>query len=353
MKTAFRIAIAAVMLAGIAVATIPAARDEVHWLWASGRDQSSNYASYLKSWPNGRHATAARGLYDEHAWADAQVANTYRAHQVYLDTHPQGRFVQEAKAQQTELLLDDTPFLAAQDKGTEEAFIAFLEDFPGHKRQAEAQSALKDLEGRDIVDLVAEKKIEVQSQGDGIERVSIKARRLVPYPVVLRIPVGTFFVSSSQSAQNMITTSESKFTLRSDGWEYLSPSVACANRPRDIPGSGDSFTVQRSPNQAELNALMPFIEKAKAGFAVRQAAVWIVTDNADYYDLGTLVSTSANTLIVFGGKREINEYETVRALEICDQAGIDITKRAIWRDKQKLVEGLKDERLKKWLEDKQ
>lgn len=248
-----------------------------------------------------------------------------RAIREFLDRYPSGHFVSKAKSRQAALLADDVPFLAAQQKGTEEAFSQFLSDFPGHKRESEARSALKDLEGRDIVDLVNEKKIEVQSQGDGIETVSVKARRLVPYPVVLRIPVGTFFVSSSESAQNMVMTAESKYTLRSDGWESLSPSVACANRPRDIPGSSDSFTVQRSPNQAELKVLMPLVEKAGVGFAVRQAAVWIVTDNADYDDLGTLVSTPAYAPVAFGGTREINEYEAVRAMQICNEAGIDIT----------------------------
>ena len=51
---------------------------------------------------------------------------------------------------------------------------------------------------------------------------------------------------------------------------------------------------------------MPSLEKAGVNFGARQPAVWTFTDNADYSDLGTLVSSPAET-------RLINEYEAVRA----------------------------------------
>jgi 2-methylisocitrate lyase-like PEP mutase family enzyme len=76
--------------------------------------------------------------------------------------------------------------------------------------------------------------------------------------------------------------------------------------------------------------------------------VWIVTDNADYSDLGILVDSQSG----FGGSRVINEQETARAMKICDEAGIDITRKAIWRDRQKVISGLKDAELRKWLEQK-
>jgi hypothetical protein len=76
----------------------------------------------------------------------------------------------------------------------------FLVDFPRHDREAEAQIELRDItEGRDIIDLLAENKIEIETQGSGLERVTVHVRKLVPYPLVLRIPVGTYFVS-----QNMV-----------------------------------------------------------------------------------------------------------------------------------------------------
>ena len=81
-------------------------------------------------------------------------------------------------------------------------------------------------------------------------------------------------------------------------------------------------------------------------FTVRQAAVWIVTDNASYSDLATLVMSSDGS----GGTRVINEYEAARAMQLCDQANIDITRKAIWKDKLTILHGLHDASLKGWLQ---
>ena len=93
---------------------------------------------------------------------------------------------------------------------------------------------------------------------------------------------------------------------------------------------------------------MPILEKENAPYAVCQAAVWIVTDNADYGRLGTLVSRRGDG---FQGKRLINAYETVYAMKICDKAGINIKLKSIWSDRSSIYMSLKDVDLKKWLEE--
>ncbi len=258
---------------------------------------------------------------------------------------------QETESTQVDPLHDDAPFLAAQEQGTKEAWTTFLSEFPGHQREADARAALQDLEGRNIVDLLSEKKIEIETSGSGIQNIRLKVRRLVPHPITVTIPVGTYFVSQSPSSQNMVTTAEKKLTLRNDDWLSTSPPAACANRSRDIPGDDDSFTVRRSAHQEELARLMPVLEKARASYAVRQAAVWIVTDNADYGDLGILISRPA--FQPFGGTRQIREPETAQAMRICEEAGMDITGKAIWGDREKILAGLEEGDLKTWLEQKQ
>ena len=374
---------------GLALAIIPTTRDEIHWHWASHENETTSYQSYVKAWPEGRHAVEARTLYDEHGWVEAETANTVqgferyvqlhgegkhvaeakdnieslhwqeattantiRIYRSYVATNPHGRFVQQAKTKAFALRTDPAPYEAALRTATEDSLKKFIADFPGHKNEQQAQQAIKDItEGRDIVDLLNEKKIEIETQGSGIKSVQVRLRRLVPYPITVRVPVGSYFVSARQSAQNMVTTAEKKVRLTTDDWRSVSASAACANRPRDIPGSKDSFTVQRSPHQAELARLMPILDKARVPYAVRQAAVWIVTDNASYSGLGILVSRSQFQM--FGGTRQINEYESARAMKICDEAGIDVKRKAIWRDRQRILSGLKDEKLKKWLEDKE
>jgi hypothetical protein len=215
---------------------------------------------------------------------------------------------------------------------------------------AAAEQVRRDIiEGRDIVDLLNERKIEIQVRGSGIQRVSVGMRKLVPYPVIVRIPAGSFFVSSNASAQNMVTTSESKVQLSAEGWVDVSVDAACANRPKHIPASDDAFTVLRSPHQEELVKLMPVLDRSRVDTITRQAAVWIVTDNADYNDLGILVA-GLNGIASY---RVIREQETARAMKICDEAGIDITQKAVWKDRQRVISGLKDGELKTWLDQKQ
>jgi hypothetical protein len=104
----------------------------------------------------------------------------------------------------------------------------------------------------DIVDLLNEGKIDVEMHGGGIQRVYLTIRRLVAYPLIVRIPVGTYFVASNTSSQNMVTTAESKIWLFSQ-WESVGTSAACANRIRKIPGSSDTFTVQRSAGKYQVD----------------------------------------------------------------------------------------------------
>ncbi len=379
------IATLGVLLSGaLALAIVPSTRDEIHWQLASQEDKTASYESYMKAWTVGRHAAEAQALYDEHGWADAEhahtvqeferylqlhgggkhvtdaqdnieslqwqeatAANTIRSYRTYISAHPLGKFAPQAKAKVDVLRIDQGPYQAALQTGTEASVSAFLADYPGHSREAAARQALRDItEGRDIVDLLREKKIEIQAEGSGIMQVHVRMRKLVPYPLTVRIPVGSFFVSSNPSAQNMITTGERKEQLTDGEWLSVSPDAACANRPRDIPRSSDSFMVERSPHQEELAKLMPVLDKAHVDTATRQAAVWIVTDNADYDDLGILVASQYG----FGGSRVINEQETARAMKICDEAGIDITKKAIWGDRSRIMSGLANGDLKTWLD---
>ncbi len=423
MKKTIGVAIGVLVVAALGLAIIPTTRDEIHWRWASHKNETASYESYVKTWPDGRHAAEAQMRYDERGWTDARAANsvqgferyvqlhaegkhvseakdnieslhwqeatgantvqgfgryvqlhaegkhvtkakdnieslqwqettaanTIRSYQNYRAAHPKGRYAQEAQTKATALRTDGAPFEAAMKTATEASLKQFLEDFPGHQKEVYTQQAIKDItEGQDIVTLLREKKIEVKASGSGIDEVSVRIRKLVPYSLTVRIPVGSFFVSANSAAQNMVTTAESKIRLTSDEWEFVSPDAACANRPRDIPGSSDNFTVQRSPQQAELAKLMPVLNRVRVDTETRQAAVWIVTDNADYSDLGILVASQFG----FGGSRVINEQETARAMRICDEAGIDITRKAIWKDRQRIISGLKDAELKTWLEQK-
>jgi len=229
---------------------------------------------------------------------------------------------------------------------TKSYYKVFLAQAHGNKKDADARAPSNGMYGRDIVDLLKEGKIEAEASGSGIEKLKLelKLKVKVKDKITVRIPVGTYFVCSG-SAQNMVTTREKTVVLDNDRRISikLELEVACANKARAIPDSEDKFNIKRSPKQKELQKLMPVLEKANAGFAIRQAAVWIITDNANYYGLGTLIRRP--------GGRVIQEYECARAMQICQEAGIDIKKKSIWRDRNKIIKGLPAGRLKTWLQE--
>jgi hypothetical protein len=194
----------------------------------------------------------------------------------------------------------------------------------------------------DVVDLIEEGMIETRAEGVGIKELKLEARRLVDQLVTVYVPVGTYFVSGSASTQDMVSRESHTFVLDTDEWVSDKIPVACSNRSRAIPGSGDSFEIHRSPHQEELAELMPRLAEADVDFEVEQAAIWIVTDDADYSDLGILISG-------FFGPRLIKEKEAAQAMRIVHEAGIDITQKAIWQDRETIVAGLNDESLKEWI----
>ena len=82
--------IAGLVLAGLAVLySIPPIRDELTWAGARFDGRLGAVMDYNRDWPHGRHS-------DEGAWMIAQVGNA-EALNAYLQDHPDGRFVAEAR----------------------------------------------------------------------------------------------------------------------------------------------------------------------------------------------------------------------------------------------------------------
>lgn len=220
----------------------------------------------------------------------------------------------------------------------------------GTTTTAPAGEARQTIEG-ELVDLVQRKRIDLEAEGSGIRGVTVRLRRLAPNPVEVSIPAGTYFLSRNSAAQNMVATETRRVRLASSEWVTVSVAAACANRAKDIPKAGDWFFVERGAKQKELTALMPVLDRANVPYAVRQAAVWIVTDNASYAELGTLVSRPASAAFTgLPGTRTITETDAATAMKICDEAGLDIKARKIWWDRAAILSGVTNQSLREWLQ---
>ena len=210
------------------------------------------------------------------------------------------------------------------------------------EKQAELMAATPLRKGH-IIDLVADGSITIQPRGAGIEELELDIKNLLDELLDVEIPVGTYFVAGGSGVQNMVVREAVEVQVKPGELLKLLLDVACANMERDVPSSEDRFTVERQ-GSADLTRLVEYLETANVPYEVAQAAIWIVTDNANYDELGTLVSG-----LDLAQLRVINEPVAARAMQIVDLAGINITTRRIWQDRELIIAGV-DAELATWLQ---
>lgn len=182
--------------------------------------------------------------------------------------------------------------------------------------------------------------------GGGIQSAALDVQRRTPYPLIVKVPAGTYLIASRSSAQNMVVTHDTTLRLDAES-SFQQLDVACANKPKDIPTTGDSFAVERPQHNAELGRLAAVLDRSKVDYATRQAAVWIVTDDETYGGLGILVSRPIGAIT--GGSRVIGPTEAARALQLCAEAGIDIRGTQLLADRDSFAAQLPEGELKTWL----
>jgi formylglycine-generating enzyme required for sulfatase activity len=96
---------------------------------------------------------------------------------------------------------------------------------------------------------------------------------------------------------------------------------------------------------------MAAVNKTGVGLATRQAAVWILINDADYSDLGRLLLVNKNLYYKQDReKRVIHETEAAQAIKLCSDIGIDVTNKSIWYSRQSIFDHLENGDLKNWME---
>ncbi|MDR0534865.1 MAG: hypothetical protein LBG65_00665 [Puniceicoccales bacterium] len=209
-----------------------------------------------------------------------------------------------------------------------------------------------------ITDLIKNGKLLAGIGGSDIQRIYVHLQKIVPSSLEILIPAGTYFVCDNPKAQNMVSTEDVRITLAESQTETGANTipVACANRPKDVPGGSDHFTIGVLPETVgeELGKLMAIMRGKNTAFAVKQAAVWMLTDNADYEDLGKLITRTIrigdSRFSPISERRMIQEPEAAAAMRLCADAGIDIKTKNIWRAARELHAHLPAGGLRDWLQ---
>ena len=235
---------------------------------------------------------------------------------------------------------EERRFVSAVVEGDVDEIRALLPRYSDHALASEAQAALTD-DGRDVLDLLNERKIQIVATGVDIQNISLAITNLTSHGINVTVPAGTYFMPFNASTQTMISTAEVSVRVGSWGSAPVSVAAVCASLPRNIPTRVDMFGIGRAPAHADFARLMPVLAQARVVYPVQQAAVWIISDDANYTELGHLSAA--------GVVRIINEPDVATAMRIVDSAGIDITQRRIWSAREYIVSQLPESDIKSWL----
>ena len=119
-------------------ALLPAAREEVSWLWADSHDSAAEFNSYLEDWPSGRHAADARLKYYQRTWIEREKSKIHQAYQEASRSGPESD-AEYRKQQQTRR--DAFSWKAATNGDTLQSYQNYLQQFPNGQfaRQARAR----------------------------------------------------------------------------------------------------------------------------------------------------------------------------------------------------------------------
>lgn len=325
-------------------------------------DIMERYGRYASSYPDGKYRYTA----EERVWQAATFINKIKAYNDYLKYFPKGRFYTDANLIINELKKDDrifdlNPYIydTAPYLKTKEELRYFIDQYPGHKRENAARSLLENFEVYDFKEILEQTKIEIidtmDITGVGGESVSLTpgvklyVRNRHSKPLLLHIPVGMVIKPYDHSHKSMLVNYQRIIAVY--GTEWITVSLHCAwLGGKRFPKSEERCRVVYSPFMSEIQSVIPLFEKQYHGNAMHtamfQATVWIITQNTLYDDLGDILYMKLYESI---GSRIIFEREVVEIMKLCEDAGMDITKKAIWQDRKKIYNGLPEGPLRKWL----
>jgi hypothetical protein len=223
-------------------------------------------------------------------------------------------------------------------------FIAFL--LPGGYAGAQQKKPAKpSVPTYTITEALEKGKIAVEAEGAGLSTVSVTIKRTTEEKFKVLIPVGTYFVAKG-NYQSMVSRGKVIADLTVNKKVTVSVPASCANASKEVPGSGDKFDIALSPQAEDLRKLMEVITKKNPGEVVTQVAVWIVTDNISRDELDSRYRRFRGFAVLpFGGGGEpaASDEDVIKAMALVEEAGIDLKKKEIYKEKISAIQGLTSE----------
>ena len=200
----------------------------------------------------------------------------------------------------------------------------------------------------DLFDAVDAGLVEVEARGAGNEAVTLRIRRTGDDPVVVTSPAAAYF--DAEGKRDMIARRDGWVVLDDDAWRAWTLRAVGRQLDLDPPGAGDRLTI-RPPSTApviedlllEIQAGTYTVSNSPTLYPPRtpvmeQAAVWIADGDADYASMAPHIA----------GPMLPAQYAAAFGLIFVDRAGIDVTRRRVWADREQVFGRLRDQGLRIW-----
>ncbi len=200
----------------------------------------------------------------------------------------------------------------------------------------------------DLLDAMDAGLVEVEARGAGAEAVTLRIRRTGRDPIVVTSPVAAYF--DAEDGRDMIARRDGWLVLGDDGWHDWTLRAVGRQRGLEPPGAGDRLAI-RPPSTApviedlllEIQAGTYTVSNSPTLYPPRtpvmeQAAVWIADGDADYAEMAPHIA----------GPMLPAQYAAAFALIFVDRAGVDVTRRRVWADREQVFGRLRDQGLRIW-----
>ena len=217
-------------------------------------------------------------------------------------------------------------------------------------RAAGSAAAGDALADHDLFAALAAGLVEVEARGAGADAVTLRIRRTTDRPLVVTSPVATWFAAGGTS--DMVARRDGWIVLDDDAWRDWTLRAVARLPDREPPGPAQPLEI-RPPSA--IPRIAAVLYEVQAGTytvsdsptlyplrtrAIEAAAVWITDGDASYAVLEPLID----------GARVPVQYAAAFALVFIDRAGIDVTRRQVWNDREEIFGRLRDQGLQVWYE---
>jgi len=195
----------------------------------------------------------------------------------------------------------------------------------------------------DLLEAVEEGHIVVNASDLGPEAVTFTLSRTRPEPMVITLPVGTYFETPG-GVSDMIARRDGVVVLLEDGpqvWTVLARNVH-ATRPS--PDPQDMFEIRSADEHMAMRNVMWLYQGMNlhpmVAPVVQRLSLWIASEDPSYDELAEHTSEAP-----------LPAGEAVAlAVAYLDSSGLDVTQKRIWTDRERFVPTLRDAGLRRFFE---